>query len=456
MSRVLLIIFIMLPLSSLSEAATPSRPEYLRVLTFEQVKRLPLKARNEYIRAVARTLAELEQIKPRQYSFIEQLLSFGSIAYASNVLYQCIGGGVPEPRNPNKRDCGVNEYAGFKCTNANEKICNPLVFGVSSSGKPTCHVNATTKWCFNNTKLGETNFLDLVLLNPENQKNWGTMIGHLNQACNDKSTVAEHAKLVDEACSYVRVQMHHNEEVKKITVGEHTYEKDGMYLGQKLHADEKVEPEFTPTAGSMQMPTNAEWMSYTHYEGRPHVPPSTRPTIPGVQGNLGTPMPNCIREKDHYHHRHGENGGYFHPAQDLVHESRGAGSPVTSAAPGVVVFTDNKNSTGYGNRVIIMHKNATGNIFYTSYNHLQSIPSTIKKGAPVNEGTIIGAAGNTGRSTGAHLHFEIFDQNKLRSDPKNYYAAGNMCKPLRPPPVMVPATPPVIVQATPPRTTASQ
>lgn len=442
MARIITTLFIgILSLSSLCAAAPR---EFVRILTFEQVKRLPMKARNEYIRALARTLTELEQIKPRQYSFIEQLLSLGSIAHAAP-LYQCIGGGVPEPRNPDKQDCGVDEYAGFKCTGANEKICNPLVFGVSSSGKPTCHVNATTKWCFNNTRLGVTNFLDLVLSKPENKANWGTMMGHLNQACNDKSTIAEDPELVEEACSYLRVQMKHNEEIKKITIGEYTYKKDGMYLGQKLSSAEEPTQTNVVATGPMQMPTDAERSNYGHYEGRNAVPPSTRPTIPGVYGNLGTPLPNCIHEKDHYGHRHNENGGYFHPAQDLVHNSREAGAPVTSVAPGVVVFIGGIDNTGYGNRVIVMHKSSTGNIFYSSYNHLQAIK--VKKDMTVKEGSILGTVGDTGRSRGAHLHIEIFDQNKMRSDPKNYYAANNMCAPLR--------TPPVTVEATPPRTTAA-
>ena len=56
---------------------------------------------------------------------------------------------------------------------------------------------------------------------------------------------------------------------------------------------------------------------------------------------------------------------------------------------------------GYGNVVQIDH----GNGYVTVYAHLSAI--NVSECTPVGQGTVIGAAGNTGNSFGAHLHFEV-------------------------------------------------
>jgi len=56
---------------------------------------------------------------------------------------------------------------------------------------------------------------------------------------------------------------------------------------------------------------------------------------------------------------------------------------------------------GYGNYIVINHGNGT----QTLYGHLSSLAVTV--GKTVTRGEIIGYMGSTGRSTGAHLHFEI-------------------------------------------------
>jgi murein DD-endopeptidase MepM/ murein hydrolase activator NlpD len=71
------------------------------------------------------------------------------------------------------------------------------------------------------------------------------------------------------------------------------------------------------------------------------------------------------------------------------------------AADNGVVTTTGSHST-YGNRVIITHNNG----YETLYAHLSSI--SVKVGQTVPQGTKIGVMGSTGRSTGVHLHFEVF------------------------------------------------
>lgn len=77
------------------------------------------------------------------------------------------------------------------------------------------------------------------------------------------------------------------------------------------------------------------------------------------------------------------------------------GTPVFAAADGVV-HTSKSGTSGYGVYVVLTHNNGE---FYTIYGHLSS--RAVSEGATVKAGQQIGLSGNTGNSTGPHLHFEI-------------------------------------------------
>ena len=73
--------------------------------------------------------------------------------------------------------------------------------------------------------------------------------------------------------------------------------------------------------------------------------------------------------------------------------------------------------SGYGNQVRLQHKG-----FETSYSHLSVIPASITPGAEVTQGEIIALSGNTGLSTGPHLHFEFY-LNGAEVDPMPHLGA---------------------------------
>ena len=75
------------------------------------------------------------------------------------------------------------------------------------------------------------------------------------------------------------------------------------------------------------------------------------------------------------------------------------GAPIYAAARGTVTFVGRKG--GYGNAVEISH----GQGLLTRYGHMSRFEA--KVGDRVEAGTVIGAIGSTGRSTGPHLHFEV-------------------------------------------------
>ena len=76
------------------------------------------------------------------------------------------------------------------------------------------------------------------------------------------------------------------------------------------------------------------------------------------------------------------------------------GDPVVAAATGVVTTAVPNGTRGYGRYVVVDHGNGESSL----YAHLQSV--TVGLGQTVDQGTLIGLLGDTGNSTGPHLHFE--------------------------------------------------
>jgi murein DD-endopeptidase MepM/ murein hydrolase activator NlpD len=91
------------------------------------------------------------------------------------------------------------------------------------------------------------------------------------------------------------------------------------------------------------------------------------------------------------------------------------GASVAATAPGTVVFAGPRG--GYGNMVEVDH----GFGMRTRYGHLASI--LVKVGAKVSKGTSVGRLGSTGRSTGPHVHYEVWLADVVR-DPSRFIEAG--------------------------------
>lgn len=88
---------------------------------------------------------------------------------------------------------------------------------------------------------------------------------------------------------------------------------------------------------------------------------------------------------------------YIHKGLDI--STYRSGDPVISTANGQVVTVTYDAS--FGNYVIIQHKYG----YYTRYAHMQSV--RVKTGQFVSQGEVIGTIGNSGVSTGPHLHYEV-------------------------------------------------
>ena len=102
----------------------------------------------------------------------------------------------------------------------------------------------------------------------------------------------------------------------------------------------------------------------------------------------------------------------FHYGQDFAVNT---GTKIYAPADGKVKFASNQG--GYGKVIKIDH----GNGFRTIYAHLSKIK--VKYGSTVKRGDLIGLSGNSGRSAGPHLHYEVH-QYGAPQNPLDYFFSG--------------------------------
>ena len=112
----------------------------------------------------------------------------------------------------------------------------------------------------------------------------------------------------------------------------------------------------------------------------------------------------------------GPISSYYGPSHPLGIDIDGfnlAGAPIAAATSGTVVFAGGNACCSYGLYVVVMSPDG----IETLYGHLSSI--SVSQGQTVAQGEELGIIGNTGYSTGRHLHFEVID-NGVRQNPLNY------------------------------------
>ncbi|GEA16348.1 hypothetical protein E308F_25940 [Moorella sp. E308F] len=136
------------------------------------------------------------------------------------------------------------------------------------------------------------------------------------------------------------------------------------------------------------------------------VPPGWTP----AEKELKWPVPGVFTVTSGYGYRLDpvEGGMSFHTGVDIAAP---VGTPVQAAVDGVVAKAGWSGNFGYA--VYIRH----GSIM-TIYAHLSHI--TVQEGQQVDAGEVIAYSGNTGKSTGPHLHFEVRVMG-LPVDPLNFY-----------------------------------
>lgn len=127
-------------------------------------------------------------------------------------------------------------------------------------------------------------------------------------------------------------------------------------------------------------------------------------TFTPTTGSIRWPFPYTVPVSDGWGPRVAPCGGCstFHQGVDFT---PGAGTPIYAIADGVVASHDDTNY-GLGNNVMLSHV-INGQNIDSVYAHMLTGSSSLQIGDQVKVGDFIGLVGDTGSSTGAHLHFEI-------------------------------------------------
>lgn len=100
----------------------------------------------------------------------------------------------------------------------------------------------------------------------------------------------------------------------------------------------------------------------------------------------------------------------FHSGVDIS-GANAMGKPIVSVADGTVIQVNLTPDNAAGNNVRIKHTDREGREWQSRYCHMSRI--SVSVGQQVLQGDVIGAVGSTGRSTGAHLHFELKFEGQL-------------------------------------------
>ncbi|MEY3297798.1 MAG: hypothetical protein RLZZ597_1058 [Cyanobacteriota bacterium] len=139
----------------------------------------------------------------------------------------------------------------------------------------------------------------------------------------------------------------------------------------------------------------------------------------------GKPVAGAAKVSSEFGLRPNPFGGRSHELHEGIDFAGPVGQPIVATADGVVVKAD--YDRGYGNHIKIDH----GYQYETLYAHLSQM--TVKLGDSVQRGDVIGYLGNTGRSSGPHLHYGIYRNGRamnprylLKLDVQSQETAGEV------------------------------
>jgi murein DD-endopeptidase MepM/ murein hydrolase activator NlpD len=177
-----------------------------------------------------------------------------------------------------------------------------------------------------------------------------------------------------------------------------------------------LEEQLAETTDSLGLLSTLAKPSHYAETDAPHATPAVARIVPAV-ADTGRPSgwPVHGEVSSHFGWRESPygSGTQRHTGLDIIADY---GTPVSASAPGLVLFAG-RDAGGYGMAVVIDH----GRDVKTLYGHLSGV--YVRAGQRVARGSVIGAVGSTGRSTGVHLHYEVRVAN-VPVDPMAYVGSG--------------------------------
>lgn len=107
----------------------------------------------------------------------------------------------------------------------------------------------------------------------------------------------------------------------------------------------------------------------------------------------------------------GPNGDYYysHKGTDFIGGSNDKGTNISSIGPGVVIKSVDNQEYGLGHHVRVLHEivDENGNVTYAVSTYAHLVDTNVEVGQVIDQNTVVGTLGNTGNSTGPHLHLEL-------------------------------------------------
>jgi len=140
---------------------------------------------------------------------------------------------------------------------------------------------------------------------------------------------------------------------------------------------------------------------------------------PTVSGEWGYPLAGRYTKGRGYGYNPVIGCSYCSTNHQGYDMAQGCGSTIYAAGPGTVITAG--TYSGYGISVRIDH----GDSLITLYGHMTTGSLLVNEGDRVTASTPIGAEGNTGRSFGCHLHFEVSHHSRA-IDPQPFMAARGL------------------------------
>lgn len=197
--------------------------------------------------------------------------------------------------------------------------------------------------------------------------------------------------------TYYRVR--HKDTLDKIS------EKHDVSIEDILSVNDNLDPERIKPGKLIFIPGKKKsepWGIWDYYKAykkpeETEVEPPYKTHTVKHPGKLIWPLKRALISSSFGMRKLGRRKKQMHHGIDLVGK---IGSPIKAAESGVVIYSGG-GVKGYGNLVIIKHSKKISTVYAHNKKNL------VKKGDFVKRGQTIALLGNSGRSTGAHLHFEV-------------------------------------------------